>query len=455
MSLEFVSDLIIKLKFYIQAFDHYLSETNHLRMISMILMLLALVLFLMLIVIVYIRSIIYLVKSNNPAKRMNYGEGKVSEEADDVAFFDDDEQQELERELQKELEIALANQQALEKSAEEEFQEERQKNIKKQQENEKLEKDIKEKEEKAISYLKVEKNGINLDWKKGKIPPAEAKQLAEISKISLSYQQSKKELNQLIGLLIDMLGRGVDDLKIAQTLNFKSQGLNDENDILKTIDAIKQFINLCISGKFIKLPRYKDLPKEEQALYHLSQGDASLALALLENLMDAEIDKANAGVSEEKRQKLYALVSDYACCFGALAELNDVMLATTSYELAIELYSANVVAWSRLGDAYKRANSNSRAVWAYQNVVNFADSEIDVALLANANKHLSENLYAEGNSLQAAKLYNAAKQYYDSLGISRRLDKQEIEIIEIIENGYQKALPETIKKLLSNSNQQG
>ena len=93
-----------------------------------------------------------------------------------------------------------------------------------------------------------------------------------------------------------------------------------------------------------------------------------------------------------------------------------------------------------------------KAVWAYQNVLNFADGEIDIMQVANANRSLSEHLYAEGNSLQAAKLYNSSKQYYDSLGINRRLDKQEIEIIEIIESNQQTSLPEMIQKLLGSSN---
>ena len=248
-----------------------------------------------------------------------------------------------------------------------------------------------------------------------------------------------------------MLGRGVDDLKIAQTLNFKNQGMSDENDILKTIDGVKQFIDLCISGKFAKLEQYSRLPQEDQALYHLANGDPSLALALLENLMDTNIDKANSSASEEKRQRIFAEVSGYACCFGSLAEMNDIMLATSAYELAIELQSTNVTAWGRLGDVYKAANSMPKAVWAYQNVLNFADGEIDIAQIANANKHLSEHLYAEGNSLQAAKLYNSAKQYYDSLGVNRRLDKQEIEIINIIESNQQTSLPEMIQKLLGRS----
>ena len=80
---------------------------------------------------------------------------------------------------------------------------------------------------------------------------------------------------------------------------------------------------------------------------------------------------------------------------------------------------------------------------------NFADSDIDTAQIANANKNISEHLYAEGNSLQAAKLYNSSKQYYDSLGINRRLDRKEIEIIEIIESNQESSLPDMINKLLS------
>ena len=315
-------------------------------------------------------------------------------------------------------------------------------------EQDKAKKDeVQQKEKLNTENKKREKNNepkLDLDWQKGTVVASEA----DIEGVSLSYKQNRQELSQLMGLVIDMLGRGVDDLKIAQTLNFKNQGMSDENDIIKAIDALKSFINLSISGKFAKLDMYDVLPKEDQALFHLANGDASLALALLENLMDSKIDKANTSSSEEKRQNIYMEVSEYACCFGALAEINDIMLATSAYELAIELQSTNITAWGRLGDVYKKANSDSKAVWAYQNVLNFADGEIDVAQIANANKHLSEHLYAEGNSLQAAKLYNSAKQYYDSLGINRRLDKQELEIIEIIENNHSNSLPEMIQKLL-------
>lgn len=452
VSLNFMTTLSLKFDFLAHTINTYLSGANNLKIVSLVLMMLALILFLFLIIIIYVRNIIYFVKSNNPQK--NIDDEPVPEDEDVINLFSEDEQKELERELQKELDLALAERLAAEQKAALEQKEKQQIKIQKaeQKKNKKAEKEEAEKKASEEQELKLRQRAkgieVDFDWQKGKVPAAEPAEAPEINATSLSYVQSQKELHQLMGLVIDMLGRGVDDLKIAQTLNFKSQGMTDENEILKAIDAVKEFINLCISGKFAKLEQYDNLPNEDQALYHLANGDPSLALALLENLMDTNIDKANAGNSEEKRQRIYAEVSGYACCFGSLAEMNDIMLATSSYELAIELQSANVTAWGRLGDVYKAANSSSKAVWAYQNVLNFADGEIDIAQIANANKHLSEHLYAQGNSLQAAKLYNSAKQYFDSLGINRRLDKQEIEIIEIIENNQQTSLPEMIQKLL-------
>ena len=445
-SSDFIASLSLKFDFLAGILRGYLADADSLKIVSLVLMMLALVLFLFLVIIIYVRHIIFFVKSNNPAKNLKE---EIENEDESYDVFNDDEQQELEKELQRELELALAERQAREQQElEQQREKERALEIKSEQDKVKKEKDeIKQKEKLDTENKKRKKNNepkLDLDWQKGTVVAPEA----DIEGVSLSYKQNRQELSQLMGLAIDMLGRGVDDLKIAQTLNFKNQGMSDENEIIKAIDALKSFINLSISGKFAKLDMYDTLPKEDQALFHLANGDASLALALLENLMDSKIDKANASSSEEKRQRIYMEVSEYACCFGALAEINDIMLATSAYELAIELQSTNVTAWGRLGDVYKKANSQSKAVWAYQNVLNFADGEIDIAQIANANKHLSEHLYAEGNSLQAAKLYNSAKQYYDSLGINRRLDKQELDIIEIIEDSYNTSLPEMIYKLL-------
>ena len=246
-----------------------------------------------------------------------------------------------------------------------------------------------------------------------------------------------------------MLGRGVDELKIAQTIMYRNHYLSSEEDVLQLIDSIKDFIKLCSNQDFRKLPYYNDLPKEDEALYHLAEGDPTLALSLLESLMDNNIDKANSSGVDNQKSALYTQTSSLANIFGNIAAINDIHLATGSFELSIELSPHNIQSWNRLADMYSKADSTSRAVWAYQNVLKMADPEINPREVANASKHLSQHFYAQGNSLQAAKLYNNSKQFYDSIGINRRLDKQEIEIIEIIEANHQNEIRSTISRLLS------
>lgn len=457
----FINGLLSKVGEILDGLEAYFAEVDGIRILSFVLLVIAIILFLLSFIAIGIHRIMSIIKSGSSDKA-----SKNDEDGTENIFNFEDED-ELEKELQRELEFAANEQQRQElelqqleekERLEKENKERLEKKQKEKQEKEQLEKKEREKkkkvqQEKELNTFKEHKSykesTLELDWKKGVNKDSSNDQLDDIESLSLSYKQSSVELNNLMGLAIDMLGRGVDELKIAQTLNFKNQGMSDENEILKAIDALKGFINLSIKGKFVMLENYDELPNEDQALFHLANGDSSLALALLENLMDTSIDKANSSASEEKRQKMYMEISDYACCFGALAEMNDIMLATSSYELAIELQSTNVIAWGRLGDVYKKANSTSKAIWAYQNVLNFADGEIDVAQIANANKNISEQLYAEGNSLQAAKLYNSSKQYYDSLGINRRLDKKEVEIIDIIEHNKDTSLPDMINKLLS------
>ena len=78
-----------------------------------------------------------------------------------------------------------------------------------------------------------------------------------------------------------------------------------------------------------------------------------------------------------------------------------------------------------------------------------ADEEIYPRQIANAGKMLSQFYYEQGNNLQAAKLYNSSRSFYDSLGINRRLERQEVEVIEIIEAKQGNELSATINKLLS------
>ena len=432
--------------------DGYLSGANNLRIASIILMLLAFILFLFLVIIIYVKSIVSFLKSDN--KNTEKDDGAVDdifneEDAERLnrIMSEEDRERELEKELQKELELARAEKEMFEQR---EMQEKQRKDAVRREEKantREREKETKEKEQAEEKESEPKGIVVDLDWKKGKLRDLE-QNAPTLSNEFLSYHQSTKDLSELLGLIIDMIGRGVDDLKIAQTLMFRNQGKNSEDDILQIIDSIKDFIALC-NQNFDRLPNASQLPREEDALFHLAQGDPTLALAMLEALMDFNIDRSSMAGIDVKKDEIFKEISAQSCVFGSLAAINDIHLATGAFELAIELNPNNVNAWCRLGDMYAKADSNNKAVWAYQNVLTLADEEIYARQVANANKMMSQHLYAQGNSLQAAKLYNSSKQYYDSLGINRRLDKQEVEIIEIIEAHQKEELQATIQKILS------
>ena len=433
--------------------DGYLSGANNLRIASIILMLLAFILFLFLVIIIYVKSIVSFLKSDN--KNTEKDDGAVDdifneEDAERLnrIMSEEDRERELEKELQKELELARAEKEMFEQR---EMQEKQRKDAVRREEKantREREKETKEKEQAEEKESEPKGIVVDLDWKKGKLRDLE-QNAPTLSNEFLSYHQSTKDLSELLGLIIDMIGRGVDDLKIAQTLMFRNQGKNSEDDILQIIDSIKDFIALCINQNFDRLPNASQLPREEDALFHLAQGDPTLALAMLEALMDFNIDRSSMAGIDVKKDEIFKEISAQSCVFGSLAAINDIHLATGAFELAIELNPNNVNAWCRLGDMYAKADSNNKAVWAYQNVLTLADEEIYARQVANANKMMSQHLYAQGNSLQAAKLYNSSKQYYDSLGINRRLDKQEVEIIEIIEAHQKEELQATVQKILS------
>ena len=223
VSMDFITLVSLKFDFLTQAVDAYLAGASNIKVVSLILMMLALILFLFLIIIIYVRNIIFFVRSNNPQK--NIDDENASEDDKLINLFNNDEQQELERELQKELDLALAERREKERVEEEQKKKEQskkekdeQKKAKKEAENEKKEKQNKERSRERGKN----KVGIDLDWQKGRIPPAELAATAEISQATLSYQQSRKELGELLGLAMDMLGRGVDDLKMVNSANWKN-----------------------------------------------------------------------------------------------------------------------------------------------------------------------------------------------------------------------------------------
>ena len=428
-------------------FSSYWDGANTLRVASIVLILAAVALLLLLILFLYVKSIVAFFKNDNKNSSLetfDYSEPDEEEEdSENYSAFasEQDEENELARELENELNLSKSNTSFP-------FENEPEKTDLKERPQTKNES---EKEQKSFESesQKNKTNLVDFDWKKGKkIDLYEDN--TKLDPALLKYQQTKKSLEDLIILIIDMIGRGVDELKIAQTIMFRNQGENSEDDILQTITAIKDFIALAVSGKFKKIKENRQLPNEDEALFHLAKGDASLALALIEALMDENIEFASTLPCGEKRDKIFMETSCYSSTFGSLAALSDITLATGSFELAVELAPQNLIAWGRLADMYRILENNQKALWAYNKVLDMADEELSPQLIANARKMLSQFYYAQGNSLQAAKFFTLSKQYYDSIGINRRLDKKEIEIIELIESKQNADLEKTISKILAN-----
>lgn len=435
--------------------NKYVAGMSNVRIASYLLMLLAFVVFLFLVIVIYVKSIISFLKLDNSASQKNKIIKKeiIEEETDET---DDNE------ELQKELELEeLRQKQIMDQQRELERQEKRRQDILKQKElarqKEEAEKNKKEKEQKedeAIHNTANKEYGIDLDWQKGKNTEAEATSINIMNGEVLHYQQSNKTLPELIGLIIDMIARKVDDLKIAQTIMYRNQGQASEDEIMQTIMEVKNFLALAAQGKFNDIRRGTNLPDDATAILHLSEGDATYALALMENLMDAKIETASAMSNGARKDQIFQETSNMACTFGTLSALTDTRLATGSFELAIELHPQNVNAWNRAADLYNKAGSYNQAMKTYQHVLEIADEEINAEQVANANKMLSQFYYEQGNNLQAAKLYNASKLYYDSLGINRRLDRQELEIIDLIEQKQKQDIQQTIATILANQDLQ-
>lgn len=409
-------------------FQRYFAGTDNLRIVSIILLLLAFVLFLFLVVILYIKSLLSFIKDEQQSvasSASSYTPASAPSVSRDL---------ELEKELEKELERDLENTRYKRQQAQ----------------NLQIKEKAKEKEERVNKPSVFGENfrgnasQTEFDWKTGKT--GELDELA--AGVLLNSHINSRPLIDLTGLIITMLGRNIDAGKIAQTVRSKCGNCATEEEVIQTIDSIKSFISLSNNRKFNQLA--PDLPSPHEALTSLAKGDAGPALSMLEALINALVDKASQAKTLQKRDIIFLEASNYACIFGSIANLDgDNALATSSYELAIELSPKNANAWSRAADAYATDHADSKAVWAYQNVLKYADADLYPHQVANAHKKLAAYYEAQGDKLKASKLMNLSSDYYQTIGINLGLTSKEQDIIDIIESKQEADLPETVEKLLN------
>ncbi len=301
-----------------------------------------------------------------------------------------------------------------------------------------------EEDTKETHLSKKENPAFALDWQKSSINKANGNQ---DSRLVL-----KKNIRDLICMIVNMLGHNIDELKIAQALMFRCKEDWSEEAILQLVRAIKEFLDLCNQAAFDNVRRLKDLPSDEECILRLIAGDASYAMALLEALLDDRINQAVALKNADKRHEIFQQAAQYSCCFGTLAEINDAGLAAASFELAIEMCPDSTVAWSRCAEVYRQNGQVEKANWAYRNVLKLAQQNNDAQQEANANKFLSQYLYDLGDSVKASQLYMQSKNYYDSIGINRPLDRKELEILEQIDSSDSEKIIQSVLGIRQNLN---
>lgn len=282
------------------------------------------------------------------------------------------------------------------------------------------------------------------DWQKYNISQYE--ELNE--KTNLTYQQQRETLEQLVGLIIDMLSRDVNMEKIAQSIYFRNQGDSSEEQIIHFIGLVKDFIGLCNSGTFDIIENRQALPSAEQALKSWALGNNGDCLELLEGLLNRQVE-----LSAERyglvKEMVYAQAANTACLMGGIAGFNNKELAENAYDLAIELAPQDVVAWNCRGNMYWAENDRQRAVYAYQKVLNYADEHLYGAEKANADRKMAEYYKEIGKFEKSNEFITRSNNFYKKYGINTKLTDEENKILSFIISTQNSNLDTSINKLLN------
>ncbi|MBQ8481201.1 MAG: hypothetical protein IJ532_01545 [Alphaproteobacteria bacterium] len=260
--------------------------------------------------------------------------------------------------------------------------------------------------------------------------------------------KAETEKDNLISIIVNLLGRGVNVSKINQSLYFHYKNIYEINDIIHTVQSVCNFVGLCNSGRFDYLPQRQMLPENDAAIYAWANGDYSLTLILLQSFLNQLMEQSQ----EENgiiKDMTYALASNCACIMGDIAKLKDVDLAHNSFELATELSPKNVTAWSRLGDIYMLEGALEKAMISYQNVIDIADVYLYAAELAHAKQQLSVYYRKQEVLTKAEQLEQESTEYYDGIGIYNNLTEKEILAYNAIYAGSSQNLRQYIYNLLN------
>jgi tetratricopeptide (TPR) repeat protein len=259
--------------------------------------------------------------------------------------------------------------------------------------------------------------------------------------------QNKDISGMPVCLIINLLGRGVSELKTAQSVFNYTHGILSEEDIIQAVAGVKNFVGLCNSKKFDDIPQRETFPTNDKALTDWANGDTDGCLDLMEALLNFKLTSLEEDNDDETQEFAQALIANYACLMGNMAFENKKELAQNTFDLALELSPNNINALSRRADLYMADNQLEEAAEYYQKVLQIADKTLYESQIANANNKLSAFYQMRGNGTLADKLRDEGKYYYKNSGINAELTDREIIALNIIADGQFANLQASVAKL--------
>ena len=272
---------------------------------------------------------------------------------------------------------------------------------------------------------------VPFDWNKD-ISKKQAKLNADVDESLLSYHAESKSVKELAFLIIDMICRGVDDAKIVQTINFRTQGKECPFDILQMVSAVRKFMKFCVEGKFFALKEYDpSLPDADEALFHLAKGDSSLALLLMQADLQFLLDKAQAQDAEGKEKIRIAILKD-VLTLAALAEIDNLDMALEALNLVVDLAPDNPVILSRIADINLKKGNIHQAASIYSQILEAAKSyPISPDIIANAQFKSAQYF---GHSKPEANIWKRESlAFFARAELNQKLSPQEIKVVNLIE----------------------
>lgn len=261
-------------------------------------------------------------------------------------------------------------------------------------------------------------------------------------------QQRKKDIHDLVCMILNLLGRSVSSRKTAQAVFFYNQETYSEQDIIQLIQTIRDFIGLCTAGHFDMLPNKDNLPSNKEAIYAWAHGETTPCLTLLQSYLNLLMSQSSTEEGIVK-DMTYAQAANCACIMGNIARLTDKDLAHNSFELAIELSPNSTNAWSSLADMYIAEQNKERAMIAYQTVLDLGDDVMYSWQLANAYSNMADFYDNLGVETKAQDLRNRCYNFYKNYGIRVPLTAAERAAFELISNKKDSQLDISLEILLN------